>query len=105
VEPLSHSRDTVPRPEPEFAWRSFSRYVEVYPVRTGWLVVWGRYERLGAVRIVIGNRTYPILDGVRSRVAVAALALTGSRDLATEATTLFDRHAFPEHRGVLPDPL
>src|SRR5688572_776293 len=48
-----------------FVWKDFSRYVEVHPVQTGWLVVWGRYEDQGQRKLLLGNRTYPTLAGAR----------------------------------------
>jgi hypothetical protein len=91
--------------EGSFVWNDHGRFVEVHPVERGWLVVWGHYEDLGAVRIDAGNAMYRTLNGVRRRVADAALELTRSPQTATEATKLFDLHAFPEHRTALPDPL
>jgi hypothetical protein len=88
-----------------FIWNDHGRFVEVHPVRTGWLVVWGHYEDLGAIRINEGNATYTSLAGARRRVADAALELTRSPQTAADATKLFDFHAFPEHRANIPEPL
>ena len=88
-----------------FIWNDHGRFVEVHPVRTGWLVVWGHYEDLGAVRINEGNATYASLAGARRRVADAALELTRSPQAATDATQLFDFHTFPDHEGGIPEPL
>ena len=89
-----------------FVWKDFSRYVEVHPVQTGWLVLWGRYEEQGKRKILFGNRTYPTLDGARRRVGDAALELTRKPVLAAEALMFFDRFPFPDHRpNALPDPL
>ena len=78
-------------PDPAFSYRSFSRYVEVFDVSTGWLVVWGRYEDQVETRIILGQRTYTDLFGVRNRVQAAVEDLTRDRELVFEATTLFDR--------------
>jgi hypothetical protein len=85
---------------------SFSRFVEVYPVRTGWLVLWGQYEEMGAIRQVVGQRVYSDLAGVRPRAAAAIRELTGDDALATECLIRFDRTDFPDHRPApLPDAL
>jgi hypothetical protein len=89
-----------------FVWRDHGRFVEVYPVRTGWLVLWGRYEELGRRKILDGNRTYTDLVGTRRRVADAALALTGKPRLAAEAVAMLDRASLPDRRPPdLPRPL
>ena len=91
---------------PAFSWKSFSRFVEVHTVATGWLVLWGRYEDAGRRRRLIGNRIYPELAGVGRRVAEAALELTHDAELADEALTLFHRADLPPHRPApLPAPL
>ena len=95
---------TVP-PDTErgsFIWHDSGRFVEVHPVATGWLVVWGHYEDLGTIRNDEGNATYHSLAGARRRVADAALELTRSPQAATDATTLFDFHAFPPHNSEIP---
>jgi hypothetical protein len=89
-----------------FVWKDFSRFVELRPVRTGWLVVWGRYEEAGRRKVLAGTQTYPALDGARRRVADAVLELTKRPDLAREALVLLDRHRFPPHQPAPhPDPL
>jgi hypothetical protein len=89
-----------------FVWKDFSRFVEVHPVRTGWLVLWGRYEDAGARKVLAGNRTYPARDGARRRLGDAVLELTRRPALAAEALALFDRFPFPPHGpGELPEPL
>jgi hypothetical protein len=93
VRPGAAAANDRSRDAPAFAWQDFSRFVEVSPVRTGWLVVWGRYEDQGRRRLVLGNRIYPELAGVRRRLANEALALTGRPHLAEEALELFDRNA------------
>ncbi|MER3484584.1 MAG: hypothetical protein C4345_00025, partial [Chloroflexota bacterium] len=62
--------------KPAFIWKDHSRFVEIVPVRTGWLVAWGRVEDGGTMRIVLGNRTYRSLAGVRRRLADTVLLLT-----------------------------
>lgn len=92
--------------EPAFAWRDHSRFVELYQVRTGWLVLWGRYEELGRRKVLAGNRTYLDLVGARRRLADAVLQLTGKPALAAEALGLLDRTRLPPHPpGQLLDPL
>lgn len=96
----------VHRTLPAFAWKSDGRFVEVYPVETGWLTLWGHYEQLGRVRRLAGQRVYIDLGGVRVRLAVAVRELTGRPDFVAEALLLFDRHRFPNHQvGPLPPPL
>ena len=90
---------SVGRGRPEFTWQDFSRFVEVSPVRTGWLVVWGRYEARGRRRVLRGNRVYRDLAGVRRRLADAVLELTGKSALVEEALGLLDRAAIPAHRA------
>lgn len=104
--PTMLSTESAPRAEPAFSWMSFSRYVEVYPVRTGWLVIWGVYEDMGAVRKVAGQRIYETLAGVRPRVAAAIRELTGDERLSRECLVRFDRTSFPDHRAApLPESL
>ncbi len=92
---------------PDFEWKSFSRFVAVYPVRTGWQVLWGRYEQMGKVRKLAGSRVYPDIDGVRDRVLAAVSELTG-RDagLMHEADVLMGKTWLPDRPvAALPDPL
>jgi len=103
---VSGDTESARRAAPAFSWKSFSRFVEVYPVQTGWLVLWGRYERQGAIRRLAGQRVYRNLAGVRARLADAVQELTGRSELVAEALILFDRHRFPPHRPEpLPEPL
>lgn len=88
-----------------FVWRDHGRFVEVHPVETGWLVVWGRYEDMGAVRQNQGNSVYVTLAGARRRVGDAALELTRNPQAAAHAVRLFHLHSFPDHIGELPEPL
>ena len=89
-----------------FVWNDHGRFVEVHPVKTGWLVVWGHYEQLGAVRIGEGNAVYRSLEGARRRLIDAALELTRSPQAAADAVQLFDFFSFPEHEPEeLPEPL
>lgn len=84
-----------------FAWIDHSRFVEFYPVQTGWLVLWGRYEELGRRKVLGGSRTYPDLEGARRRLVDAVLELTGKPGLAVEAVELLDRTPLPTHRPDL----
>ena len=103
---IAGDTESVRRAAPAFSWKSFSRFVEVYPVATGWLVIWGRYEQQGAIRRLDGQRVYRDLAGVRTRLADAIRQLTGKRELVAEALILFDRHRFPPHHPEpLPEPL
>ena len=88
-----------------FVWNDHGRFVEVHPVETGWLVVWGHYEDMGSVRKTEGNEVYATLEGARGRVVDAALELTRSPQATSEALRRFTLHRFPEHAGELPDPL
>ena len=97
--------ESISRSNPAFEWKSFSRFVSVYPVQTGWLVLWGRYELQGARRVLAGQRVYANRAGVRSRLLGAVEELTGDRELIAEAAILFDRAALPDHRGRLPEPI
>jgi hypothetical protein len=92
--------------EPAFAWRDHSRYLEVVPVRTGWLVVWGRYEEMGKRRLTLGNRVYRDLAGVRRRVVDAVMELTNNRQEAADALGLLTAKGLPDHSPAeLPTPL
>jgi hypothetical protein len=98
--------DAIELGAPAFAWRDHSRYVEIVPVRTGWLVVWGRYEDMGRRRLTLGNRVYRDLVGVRRRLVDAVIELTGNRQEAIDALALLDRRGLPEHTPQdLPSPL
>lgn len=77
-----------------FSWKDFSRFVEVAPVRQGWLVIWGKFHEQGARRELAGNRTYTSLPGARRRVADAVLELTQNPTLVEEALSQFDRTGF-----------
>jgi hypothetical protein len=91
---------------PAFTWRDHSRYVEIVPVRTGWLVVWGRYEDMGRRRLTLGQRVYRDLAGVRRRLADAIVELTGNRREAIDALALLERRGLPGHTPQdLPAPL
>lgn len=89
-----------------FIWKDFSRFVEVGPVASGWLVMWGRYHDRGRVRELSANRIYRDLHGARRRVADAVFELTRDPSLVAEALTRFDRTPFPRHASIPPsDPL
>jgi len=85
--------------EPIYAWIDYSRYVEVVPVQTGWLVTWGLYEELGAVKHIYGSRVYRDEAGVRRRLADAVLEFTKKPSEAQDALMLLDRQGgLPKHR-------
>jgi hypothetical protein len=89
-----------------FVWKDFSRFVEVGPVASGWLVMWGRYRDMGRVREKTANRIYLDLPGARRRVADAVFELTRDPSLVAEALARFDRTPFPRHTPIPPsDPL
>jgi hypothetical protein len=89
-----------------YVWKDFSRFVEVAPVKLGWLVLWGRFRESGRVRDLDGQRTYADLSGARRRVADAVSELTRNPALVADALVLFDRTAFPMLGQVgLPEPL
>ena len=94
--------DCAAEPVGLFEWKDHSRFIEVRPVETGWLVLWGRYEDMGRRKLHAGNRVYASLDGVRRRVADAAMELTKKRELTAEAVQTFDWFPFPDHHGTLP---
>jgi hypothetical protein len=89
-----------------FTWNDYSRFVQVAPVARGWLVLWGRYQDMGATRELAGSRTYVELAGARRRVADAVFELTWNPALVAEAMVRFDRTQFPAHHSAPPlDPL
>jgi len=89
-----------------FIWNDHGRFVEVHPIRMGWLVVWGHYEDLGAIRIQEGNAQYRALDGARRRFVDSVLELTRRPQAAVDAAKLFDFFVFPDHEAeALPEPL
>jgi hypothetical protein len=89
-----------------FAWKDFSRFVEVGPVDRGWLVLWGTFRDSGRTRELAGSQTYKDLAGARRRVGDAVFELTRNPVLVAEAMLRFDRTSFPTHApDPLPDPL
>jgi len=73
-----------------FDWKDHSRFVEVVPVQTGWLVVWGHYEDLGARKYNHGSRVYRDLPSVRRRIADVVKEFTRKESEARDALTQFD---------------
>jgi len=95
-----------PLAEPAFEWKDHSRFVNLYPVERGWLVVWGKYEDLGKRKLVYGNQVYRDLDGVRRRLATAIIELTANSANVDDAFALLARQGIPPHRAKdLPQPL
>ena len=85
--------------EPVYQWLDHSRYVEVLPVQTGWLVNWGLYKELGRIKLIYGTRTYRDEAGVRRRLAASVIAFTKKADEARDALMLLDRQGgLPRHR-------
>ena len=92
--------------EPAFNWRDRGRFVELHPVQTGWLLLWGKDEAAGRRKVVVGNRVYPTLCDARRRLADSVLDLTRQPRLAAQALDLFDHTPFRAHRAAqLPEPL
>jgi hypothetical protein len=95
-----------PLMEPAFEWKDHSRFVNIYAVERGWLVVWGKYEDLGKTKLVYGNQVYRDLDGVKRRLATAIIELTANPTLVDDAFALLTRQGLPEHQiKDLPTPL
>ena len=82
---------------PLYEWKDHSRFIEVMPVQTGWLIVWGRYEDQGKVKHVHGSRVYRDLAGVRRRLADVVNEFTKSRQEAADALMEFERLNLPKH--------
>ena len=94
-----HQFHLEPVTDPVFDWKDHSRFVEIYPVSTGWLVLWGRYEEMGAVRTLRGSRVYRSAEGARRRLAWAIVGLTRNPVEARDALRLLDRKGgLPSHR-------
>ena len=95
-----------PQAAPAFEWKDHGRFVELHPVQTGWLVLWGRYEDIGRRKVIAGNRTYRDPASARRRIADAVLELTRRPALAADALAAFDHTTLPPHQPPsLPDPL
>jgi hypothetical protein len=85
--------------DPVFDWKDHSRFVEIFPVSTGWLVLWGKYEEMGAVRTLHGSRVYRSAEGARRRLAWAIVGLTRNPVDARDALRLLDHTGgLPSHR-------
>ncbi len=80
-----------------YEWKDHSRYVEVTPVQSGWLIVWGRYEAQGAIKHIHGNRIYRDLAGVRRRLADIVTQFTKKPSEAADALMEFERLNLPTH--------
>jgi hypothetical protein len=94
-----HQFHLEPVTDPVFDWKDHSRFVEIYPVSTGWLVLWGRYEEMGAVRNLHGSRVYGSEEGARRRLAWAIVGLTRNPVDARDALRLLDSQGgLPSHR-------
>jgi len=85
--------------DPIYSWNDHGRYVEVVPVQTGWLVLWGEYRHLGLSKHIYGSRVYRDEAGVRRRLADAVLKFTKRHSEARDALVLLDRMGgLPAHR-------
>ncbi len=94
-----HRFDLAPVTSPVYEWKDHSRFVEIYPVSSGWLVLWGRYEAMGAVRTLKGQRIYASGDSVRRRMAWEIIGFTKNPVDARDALRLLDRQGgLPSHR-------
>jgi hypothetical protein len=103
VHELACTAAVNPDRPPNFAWKDFSRFVELHAVPTGWLVLWGHYTEAGRRKVLRGNQTYADLGGARRRVADAVQELTGEQRLAAEALFLLNRVNLPtDHQPHLP---
>jgi hypothetical protein len=80
---------------PAYIWSDGRRFVEVFAVQTGWLVMWGSLNE-GGDRFMLGNRVYLDLAGVRRRIAAAVFELTADRSAAVAAVVQFDRVRLPD---------
>jgi hypothetical protein len=101
-----HQDSGRPLAEPAFEWKDYSRFVAIYAVERGWLVVWGKYEDLGARKLVYGQQTYRDLAGVKHRLAIAVVELTADPRNIDEAMWLLRHRGLPEHTPKdLPEPL
>jgi hypothetical protein len=87
-----------PLAEPAFEWKDYSRFVNIYPVERGWLVVWGKYEDLGQRKLVYGNQVYRDLDGVKRRLAMSIIELTANPSLVDDAFAILTRQGLPPHQ-------
>jgi hypothetical protein len=93
-----HHIDLTPITDPVYDWKDHSRFVEIYPVSSGWLVLWGRYEEMGDVRATAGARIYTTAGGARRRLAWAIVSLTKNPVDARNALRLLDRQGgLPKH--------
>ena len=55
--------EIVDGPRSAFIWRDRGRFIEVYRVATGWLVLWGRYKNLGRQKLSWETVATQILPG------------------------------------------
>ncbi len=93
-----HEFDLAPVTRPIYEWKDHSRFVEIYPVSRGWLVLWGTYEEMGAVRSLAGSRIYINGDAVRRRMAREIVRFTRNPVDARDALRLLDRQGgLPQH--------
>ena len=95
----NHAFHLQPVNEPVYDWKDHSRFVEIYPVSSGWFVLWGRYEEMGAIRLLAGSRIYRTDAGARRRLAWSIVSLTHNPMDARDALRLLDRQGgLPAHR-------
>jgi hypothetical protein len=59
--------------------------------------VWGKYEDLGARKLVYGNQVYRDLGGVKRRLAMSIIELTANPFLVDDAFALLTRQGLPPH--------
>lgn len=82
---------------PLYEWKDHGRYVEITPVQTGWLIVWGHYEDLGKTKHIHSNRVYRDLAGVRRRLADVVAEFTKKPQEAADALMELERLNLPIH--------
>jgi hypothetical protein len=103
--PRSIDRADDPATRPAFAWSHGRRFIDVFPVQSGWLVMWGCRNE-GGSRAMLGNRIYRDHAGVRRRVTAAVFELTADRSAAEAAVVQFDLARLPNEPHIaqsLPD--
>ncbi len=94
-----HRFDLAPITRPVYEWKDHSRFVEIYPVSSGWLVLWGTWEDMGARRLLRGSRIYTAGESARRRMAWEIVRFTRNPIDARDALRLLDRQGgLPAHK-------
>ena len=93
-----HEFSLAPITRPVYEWKDHSRFVEIYPISSGWLTLWGMYEAMGARRVLHGSRIYLECHAVRRRMAWEIVRFTRNPIEARNALRLLDRQGgLPSH--------